>query len=222
VDLKATDLAEARVALEKVLGSLTPAQSVSSSTKLIGLGAETSVDEINRQLKRLRGADLFSAKKDYFTKMSVFLAGMPSNGRTMSVTLSVNKEKLKDIPDPISTPYSYMPISQGGKVLREANLIGATSTDSTTIEYSGGDVTLAFRERQGAEIKQTETFSGPWGVLRLLVSPNVKSVARDGNKWNVEYKVTTPDKRVFTLWLILEFKQALPDVKDWPMPPTVN
>jgi hypothetical protein len=217
-DLTPDEILQARTALAKVRGASSVVAAAAGTPKLIGQGANTAVAEIDSILVRLRGSDLFRDRQDYFDKVDRFLAGLPVDATPLSATLTVNKTRLGEIPDTISNKYAYMPMSQGGKLLKEATL-SATVADSAAVDYPGGDLALGFRQVPNGPIVQTETFPGPWAVLRLLASPNVRTVSREGNKWTLEYKVTLPDKTVAVLCLILEFKQPIPDLKEWPVPP---
>ena len=135
--------------------------------------------------------------------------------KPLTATLTVNKDQLIKIPDTISKQYSYMPISQDKKLLREATLI-ATVADAVSVDYPGGDLLLEFKQTPDGPKVQPQPFPGPWAIFRLLASPNVRAVSRDGNKWNLEYKVS-PEAGV--LCLTVEFKQPVPDIKEWPVPP---
>jgi hypothetical protein len=171
-------------------------------------------------LQLLRGTNLIHQKQAYFDQLDKFLAGLPMDNKPLAVTLSVDKKKLTGgAADVISNRFSYMPISQGGKQIRVANLIATNTNDDCTVDYPAGDLTLAFQEVPNGPLLSPETIPGPWAIFRLIKDPAVKSVTRDGNKWAVEYTVTTADKRTYSVWLNLEFKQPIPDVKDWPMPP---
>jgi hypothetical protein len=217
-DLTMDDILLARAAVLKVRGAASAA-AAAGPPKLIGQGANTAVQDIDNILTQLRGTDLFRDKADYYDRVDRFLAGLPADAKPLAATLTVNKTRLAEIPDTISNKYSYMPLSQDGKLLREATLI-ATVPDSVSVDYPGGDLTLGFRQVPGGPILQTEPFPGPWGILRLLASPNIRAVSRDGNKWTLEYKVTLPDKTVAgVLCLTVEFKQPIPDPKEWPVPP---
>ena len=97
------------------------------------------------------------------------------------------------------------------------------AADDAAVEFPGpGDLVFDFRETAEGRVMQSITFPGPWAIFRLIKDPNVKTVTREGNKWSLEYVVgvgTGADRRNFSLWLTLEFKQPVPDVKDWPVPP---
>jgi hypothetical protein len=220
-DLSQDDILKARAALIQVRGAASAAAAAAAAgAKIIGQGGITGVPEVDAILIRLRGTDLFAAKKDYFDKLDKFLAGMPTDAKPLGVTFSADKAKLKDVPDSISIRYPYMQVQQAGKEIRVVSLISADKIDSCTLEYSGGDITLNFRDNDTGANVQTETFSGPWAILRLLASPNVKSYSRDPatNKWSVEYVINVNGTKR-ALWLTLEFKQPLPDTKEWPVPP---
>jgi type VI protein secretion system component VasK len=107
---------------------------------------------------------------------------------------------------------------QGGKDLHEASFSG-NAVDEADVQYAGPDFALQFKDLPQGPIIQTETFSGPWAPFRLLVNPNTKSVTRDGTKSTVDYLVTDANKKVWSLWLQLDFKVEVPDLKDWPVPP---
>ena len=218
-DLTLDDILKAREALVKVRGA--SSGTAAAGSKLIGQGANTSNPDIDANLTVLRGTDLFKSKQDYFEKLDHFLAALPVDTKPLIATLSVNKARLAEAAgEAVSARYSYMHIAQGKKDLREASLIG-NGVDTASIEYSGGELTLGFREVDGGPVLQTEAFAGPWAPLRLLKSPNTKSASRDPAnllKWNIDYTITTPDKKSYTLPLTLEFKQVVPDLKDWPIP----
>jgi len=217
-DLSQADVLKARTALERVRGSAASAAPAPGAVgaRLIGQGGTIRDKEIDSILDRLRGTDLLRDKQDYFDKLDKFFLVLPFDDKPLSATLTVDKVKLKE-DNSISYKFSYMVISQNGKALRESALGAAGTLDSAALEYAGGDVTLQFRDTPGAAFQQTETFSGPWAVFRLIKSPNVKSIKIDGTKWTLEYTVTSGGKP-YALWLVLEFKQPLPDVKDWPVP----
>jgi len=152
------------------------------------------------------------------------LAGLPQDNKPLVAVITVNAQKLRDDrANAISQEYSYMMASQGGKQLKDFSLINAAA-DTASVEYAGGDLTLAFRPSQGGTAVQTETLPGPWALLRLVRSPNVNtgSLTVSGNKWVVEYVITLTDaaKTKRSLWLTIEFKQPLPEPKDWPVPPS--
>jgi hypothetical protein len=221
-DLTVQDLLAARTALEKVRGAsaaaAVPAAAAGTpGARLIGQGGATRDKEIDAILDRLRGTNLLKEKQEYFDKLDKFFSALPTDNKPLSVTLSVNKEKLKD-DNSVSYRYAYMLMTQGGKELREAAL-NSTIADACPLDYPAGDVTLQFREVPKGNILQTETFSGPWGVFRLLKHPNVKSVTREANKWTIEYAVTDANKKTYSLWLVLDFKASVPDLKEWPVPP---
>ena len=71
-----------------------------------------------------------------------------------------------------------------------------------------------------SKVIQTDTFPGPWAVFRLIRSPNVKVIDRKGAKWTLEYTVKDPGGKTWLLWIGLTFNTELPDLKDWPVPPT--
>jgi type VI protein secretion system component VasK len=112
-----------------------------------------------------------------------------------------------------------MPIVQGKNTLAQAYLQGMDPDKKADVQYPGDDLTLQFRETPDGPIVQSVPFPGPWGVFRLLADKNVTSVQRDGTKWNINYTLTDPNKKQWSLWLHLEFKAELPDLQSWPKPP---
>jgi hypothetical protein len=225
-DLSVQDVLNARAALEKVRGAsnatggtpvITPGGSMPpGAARIIAQGGITRDREVDALLDVLRGTNLLRNKQEYFDRVDKFLAALPADNKSFAATLSVDKDKLKD-DNSVSFRYTYMMIAQNNKELRDAAL-NSTIADSCSVDYPGGDIALRFREVPKGAVVQTETFSGPWAILRLIRDPAAK-VTRDGNKWTIEYTVTDPAKKSFSLWLTLEFKQPLPDLKEWPVPP---
>jgi hypothetical protein len=119
----------------------------------------------------------------------------------------------------IADKYTYMQISQGTKDLREAFLAGVNVVDQADLNYAGDDLVLQFRDTPKGPVRQTETISGPWAVLRLLKAPEAKDVTHEGNKWTLQYTITDPNKKTYPLWLTVEFKSDVPELKNWPVPP---
>ncbi len=221
-DLPLADVLKARAALERVRGASAgaAASATNAGTRLIGAGGNTRDKEIDNNLDDIRGTNLLRDKQDYFDKLDRLFAGLPKDNKPLSVTLSVDKSKLTDRLTAISTPFSYMAISASGKVIGQPSSLISDRTDSYAIDLpNAGDLTFDFRTVENGNPIQTESFAGPWGILRLILSPNVKSITRDGNKWAIEYTVATADKKNWSLYLNLEFKQPIPDIKDWPNPP---
>ncbi|HVT83394.1 MAG TPA: hypothetical protein VHM90_22325, partial [Phycisphaerae bacterium] len=219
-DLPLADVLKARSALERVRGASAGASATTTTGgRLIGSGANTRDREIDASLDLLRGTDLLRDRQDYFDKLDRLFAGLPKDTKPLQVTLSVDKSKLTDRATAISTPFSYMTITADGKTIGQPSSLIAEKADTYTIDLpNAGDLKFDFRAVQSGNPIQSETFSGPWSLLRLILSNNVKSATRDGNKWNIEYTVTTADKKNWSLYLVLEFKQPIPDTKDWPNP----
>jgi hypothetical protein len=232
-DLPLSDILAARNGLEKIRGaaavaSVSTAPGTPSAGSLgtlpIGQGGLINNEDIDKELTRLRGTDLIGDKRDYFEKLDRMLMALPQDNKPLVATVTVNKEKLRDDKNnAISIDYAYMVASQGGKVLKDFSLNEATN-ENASVEYSGGDITLAFRSTPDGKPLQTETIPGPWALLRLVRSPNVNtgSLTVSGNKWVVEYVITTPgtQPKKRSLWLTIEFKLPLPEPKDWPVPPS--
>ena len=219
-DLSAAELASARTALEKVVGSSNT--DATSGAKSIGAGTATRDKDLDEQLDALRGTNLLHDKLDYLAKLQRFLAALPADTKPLTVTVSILRDKLKD-DDSISIKYAYMFFMQGGKDLHEASFSGSI-VDKADIEYAGGDFALQFKDLPSGPIIQTETFNGPWGPFRLLQSPNIKpeTITRDGTKWTLDYLVTDANKKVWSLWLQLDFKAEVPPLADWPVPPSTK
>ncbi len=215
LDLSAADLVSARAALEKVVGSADT--SATSGAKSIGSGSPTRNKELDAELDALRGTNLLRDKLTYLAQLQRFITALPADAKPMSVAVTVLKDKLKD-DNSISQKYAYMVMMQGPKLLHTAFLGGMVS-DRTDVEYAGPDLVLQFKDIPQGPVIQTETFNGPWSPFRFLSSPNVKSVTRDANKWTVEYLITDSNKKTWSLWLLLEFKTEVPDLKDWPVSP---
>ncbi len=216
---------DARTALQRIRGAAAtsaPAAPagpvVSPGAKPIGQGGITTIKAVDEELDVLRGTNILRDKQAYYDQLDKFFAALPVDNKPFAATLSVNKEKLKD-DNSVSFRYSYLVISQNGKVLRESALTSSATDLPPSVDFPGGDLTLQFRETPTGPVVQTESFNGPWAVFRLIKHPNVKSISRDGNKWTLEYVVTDPAKKAYSLWLVLEFKQPVPDLKDWPVPP---
>jgi hypothetical protein len=115
-------------------------------------------------------------------------------------------------------------------VIHDFTFLG-TDPESVPVKYpADGSITFVFRankENTAANPSPDvlpQTFPGPWAVLRLLKSPNVKTIEVEaaGAKWTIEYIITIPDldptKNKRSLWITLEFKQPIPELKDWPDP----
>jgi hypothetical protein len=225
-DLSLADVLAARTALEKVRGagagvSITPVNASNPGgnpqSRTIGQGGVTRDSQVDGILDRLRGTNLLRDKQEYFSKLEKFFTALPSENKPLTCTLSIAKDKLKE-DNSIAYRYSYVGMAQNNKDLKEGALI-STVADTVTLEYPGGDLAFKFREEPGGPIRLTESLPGNWAVLRLLKSDKAKTVTRDGNKWTVEYLVTDSNKKTYSLWLVLEFKAPLPDLKDWPVPP---
>jgi hypothetical protein len=214
-DLSATDLVAARAALDKVVGSANT--DATSGAKSIGAGTLTRDKDLDEQLDALRGTSLLHDKLEYLANLQRFMIALPPDAKPLTVSVSVIRDKLKD-DDSIAIKYAYMFFMQGGKDLHEASFSG-NAVDKADIEYAGADFALQFKDLPQGPIIQTETFNGPWSPFRLLLSPNVKSATREGTKWTVDYLVTDANKKVWSLWLQLDFKNEVPDLKDWPIPP---
>jgi len=215
-DLSAQDMIAARAALDKVVGSAST--SATSGAKSIGLGTPTKDKDVDDELDGLRGTNLLHDKLQYLANLQKFFVAMPTDAvKPLSVSISVIKEHLKD-DNAISQKYAYVAISQGGKQLREAYLQGNVP-DKADVLYPAGDLTFQFLDVPGGQPVQTATFNGPWGPFRLLTSSNIRTVTIDGNKWTIEYVVTDPNNKTWSLWLLLEFKAELPGLNDWPVPP---
>jgi hypothetical protein len=215
-DLAPQDLAAARTALDRVAGStVAPA----GGAKSIGLGTLTKNKDIDEQLDALRGTNLLRGKLDYIAALQRLFAGLPTDAsKPFTVSVTVIKEHLKD-DNSVSQKYHDMPIMQGNQALAQAYLQGIDPDKKADVAYPGADLNLQFRETPNGPIVQTVSFPGPWGALRLLASPKVDSIQRDGTKWTVNFIVTDPNNKKWSLWLLLDFKAELPDLKDWPVPP---
>ena len=214
-DLSPPDVLKARAALELVKGATTA--DLAGGARSIGQGGLTKDKEVDATLELLRGAYLLRQQQDYLDRLHAFFAALPTDAKPLTVNLSVVKDKLKDS-GAVSVRYGYMGIFQG-KELREAFLQGDVP-DAVDIEYPGDDLRLEFREVPKGPIVQTDTFPGPWAVLHLIRSPNVKVIDRKGPKWTLEYTVKDPGGKTWLLWIGLTFNTELPDLKDWPVPPT--
>jgi hypothetical protein len=218
-DLTAAQVATARAALESIRGSVNAPAAAGGTNRTIAQGANTRDKDVDNELDRLRGTSLLADYLAYFDQLAKMLPALPSGAQTNPVTLTVAKDKMKGSSS-IADKYTYMQIAQGNQNLKEAYLSGTGVVDQATVVYPSGDITFQFRDTPGGPIRQTETIAGPWATLRLLNSPNVKSVNRDGNKWTVEYTITDENKKTYPLWLTLDFgKIDLPDIKNWPVPP---
>ncbi len=213
-DLSGADLLKARTALELVKGAtgVNNAGGVNS----IGQGGQTKDKEVDSTLELLRGAHLLKEQQQYLDRLEKFFVALPVDARPVAVTLSVIKDKLKD-PSAVSQKYAYMAITENGKELRTAYLQGL-DPDKADIEYPGGDLAFLFRDVPNGPVIQTDTFPGIWSPFRLIKSPNVKVISREANKWTLEYTVTDPNKKTWSLWLLMEFKAEVPEVKEWPVP----
>jgi hypothetical protein len=224
-DLTLQEVLAARAALEKVRGAgngvslnVKPdAGNTGGGPRTIGQGGATRDRDVDANLDRLRGTNLLRDKQDYFDKLERFFVALPTDNKPLSVTMTLGKDKLKE-DGSISYRYSYFGVAQNNKDLKEGTLI-STVADSWSLDYPSGDLAFKFKETPGGPVLLTENFPGNWAVFRLLKSPNVKGITRDGNKFTVEYTVTDNNKKTYSLWLVLEFKQPLPDLKDWPVPP---
>ncbi len=229
-DLSIEDIIAARKALEKILGAAgktTTMPGGAAGANPINLGGRTNNPQVNPLLDRLLGTKLLGDKAYYYTQLGKFLAVLPTDAKQpFTATFTLNKDKLLALEKAvsISSAYAYMPVSQGGKLLKLINTGSPSALETCNVDYPGlGDLTLGFRERQDdGPIVQTETLSGPWAVLRLLQSDKVTIKEVVGNKWTIEYTVTTPppNSQKLTLPLILEFKLPIPPdtKKGWPDP----
>ncbi len=218
-DLSATDLVSARAALDKVIGSADT--SATSGGKSIGSGMPTRNKEVDTELDALRGTYLLRDYVAYLNNVQHFIEALPPDAKPMTVTITVLKDKLKD-DNSVSQNYAYMLMMQGTKLLHPA-FLGGMVVDKTDVEYAGGDLTFQFKELPEGPVLETESFKGPWAPFRLLASPNIKTATREGNKWTVEYIVNdAAKKKASSLWLQLDFKAEVPDLKDWPVAPVTN
>ena len=87
-------------------------------------------------------------KGESLNKLWGFFAGLPVENKPRTFTLSVDKKKL-DASDSVSKPFSYMPVSQGGKQVLDFSLIAAKD-ENCTLEYSGGDASIGTRKPPAA------------------------------------------------------------------------
>jgi hypothetical protein len=219
-DLSAADVLAARAALEKVKGSAPNA--LNGGSKTIGMGSPTRDKDVDAQLDSLRGGNLLRDKQDYLNAVEQFLVALPKDSSPLTVTMTVLKDKLND-DNSIARKYTYMIISQGDKELREAYLSGA-NPDSADIQYPGPDMVLKFKETPTGESKGTETFSGPWAPFHFIKSAQAeeKSITRVGAKWTVEYGIKDSNGKTWSLWVLFEFSNEIPDIANWPVPPTAK
>ncbi|MGN6366880.1 MAG: type VI secretion protein IcmF/TssM N-terminal domain-containing protein [Phycisphaerae bacterium] len=215
-DLQPKDLAAARAALDRVAGS---AAAPAGGVKSIGLGTPTKNKDVDLQLDALRGTNLLRGKLDYIAALQKFFAALPTDAsQPLTVSLSVVKEHLTD-DNSVSQKYHDMPIVQGKTTLSQAYLQGKDPDKKADVQYPGDELSLQFRETPDGPIIQSVPFPGPWAVFRLLADKNVQSVKRDGTKWTINYTLTDPNKKQWSLYLLLDFKAEVPDLKDWPKPP---
>jgi hypothetical protein len=208
------------VALERIRGAVPGlAAAKTDGAKTIAQGANTRDKEVDNQLEVLRGTALLQSQGAYLDNLTKMFNALPSGPQPMTVTLTVLKDKMKES-DSIALKYTYMQISQGNKELREAFLAGANVVDQADLQYAGDDVVLQFRDTPKGPIRQTVTFPGPWAPFRILKDPQVKSVTRDGTKWTVQLAITpSGSTTAYPLWIGLEFKAEVPDLKNWPVAP---
>ena len=215
-DLKPQDLAPARAALDRVAGSTAAPV---GGAKSIGLGTPTKNKDIDAQFDALRGTNLLRGKLDYIAQLQRFFSALPTDAaQPFTVSVSVIKEHLKD-DNSVSQKYHDMPIVQGGTTLSQAYLQGMDPDKKAEVQYPGADLSFQFRETPNGPIVQSVPFPASWGIFRFLASAAVESVQRDGTKWSVNYTLTDPNNKKWSLWLLLDFKVEVPDLKDWPKPP---
>ena len=228
-DLTLDDVLDARKALEQIRGAGTIPVSaapggvaLAPGAKPIGQGGVTLIRDIDGQLDLLRGGNLLKDRQGYFDQLDKFFLALPIESKPFAATLAVAKDKLKTADMPISAPFTYMAISQkdsGGKEkqLRDSTLNSADQVDTCTVEFPAGDLLLKFRNIPTGDPILVTTIPGNWAIFRIL--HDAKNVSRDGNKWTIEYPVTTAEKKTYSLFLTIEFKQPVPDLQDWPKPP---
>ena len=119
-DLSMQEILAARTALEKIRGARTtataplPAGGVGQPAKPIGQGGITQNKDVDAQLELLRGTNLLRDKQDYFDKLDRFFVALPADNKPLSVSFTVNKEKIKD-ENYIVYRFQTMMISQNGK-----------------------------------------------------------------------------------------------------------
>jgi hypothetical protein len=219
-DLSLQDLLNARAAVERIRGAVPGLTATSAdAAKTIAQGANTRDKEVDAQLDRLRGTQTLRPYLTYLDNLSKMFNALPTGQQPMTCTLTVLKDKMKDS-DSIALKYTYMNITQGNAPAREAFLGGANVVDQFDVKYAGDDLVFQFRDVPGGPIRQTVTFPGPWSPLRMLKDPLVKSVDHTGSKWTVELSITpTGSTTAYPLWVGLEFKAEVPDLKNWPVPP---
>lgn len=222
-DLSQQDVLAARAAVERIRGAVPGLAAASSDgAKTIAQGANTRDKEVDAQLDRLRGTQVLKPWLTYLDDLSKMFNALPTGQQPMTCTLTVLKDKMKDS-DSIALKYTYMNITQGNAQPREAFLGGANVVDQFDIKYAGDDLVFQFRDVPGGPIRQTVTFPGPWSPLRMLKDPLVKSVDHTGAKWTVELNITpTGSTTAYPLWIGLEFKAEVPDLKNWPVPPAAQ
>lgn len=218
-DLTAQDVATARLALESIRGAVpnSPAAGAAAG-RTIAQGGNTRDKDVDTELDRLRGTALLKDYTEYFDQLTKMFNALPNGAQPFVATLTVAKDKMKGT-GTIADKYTYMQISQGTKDLKEAYLGGTGVVDQADLNYAGDDLVFQFRDTPKGPVRQTETVPGPWAVLRILKSSNARDITRDGNKWTFQYTITDENKKTYPLWLTVEFKSDVPDLKNWPVPP---
>jgi hypothetical protein len=222
-DLTAQEVVLARAALEKIKGATGAA--IAAGTRSVGQGGLTRDKDIDAILERLRGVNLLKEYQQYLDRLEKFFVVLPTDNKPITMTLSIAKDKLKDNNQGVSIRFASAKIAQGNKQLGET-YVQSPDKESFDIEYPGADLTLAFRDVRDGPIIHTETIPGIWIPFRLIKDPKVKVLSRevnkdkDGSRWLLEYTVKEANGKSWLIYFALDFKGIVPELNDWPVPPT--
>lgn len=219
-ELSTLEISEARVALDKVLG----VAQVYADTS-IGAGKRTGkFSDIDKQLDRICGLGLPPEKRTWCLKVKDVLAALPGSNESFDCIVSIVAEKdqkiLADGAQSVLGMWAALRIDQGTGKKGSLNVMQEETKAVGKVAYSGDPVVFKFYrfpvDVTNDKVDRTRSVSGTWVPLRLLHDLKGKRLTGDGRKWQVELVIADSEARPRVVWLELEFKNPLPNLKDWP------
>lgn len=234
-------------AVRKLLAVLSADVRVTGRTESglsIAEGAETVDAEINYQLRRLRGAALTDADREWVDRLRALAAVLPGPGERIKCTVSIPKQK----DDSFSNWLLHVYLKQGRTVVgreRTAQLDGRLGQ----LDLPGEELRVEFfRHPDDKQPSRVVPVGGQWGALRLLHAAQVERApgagvpasapaggaipaaaafcawecserSADGKTWTICLTLRDDGNKPYSFYVQLTFDRAVPAVSSWPVPP---
>jgi hypothetical protein len=219
-ELTTLEVAESRVALDKVLGV---AQVFADSS--IGAGKRTGkFSDIDKQLDRICGLGLPADKRGWCLKVKEVLAALPASNEAFDCMASIVAEKdqriLAEGAQSVLGMWTALRIDQGAAKKGSLNVTQEATKAVGKLAYPGDAVVIKFYrfpvDVTNDKVDRTKSITGAWVPVRLLHELKSTRLTGDGRKWQVELTIADSEARPRVIWLELEFRNPLPMLKDWP------